>query len=219
MRTRTLLLSLPLVALGSLVAGRRLVTWSNPPLVQFPPARALADRSPIMSTDDILPKSPIDNPVSRQSPGGQILIDLLPRSRNISIFATLLRDSSYVVRLADRDQATTVLAPSNGAMQSLDHKPWEDPKEYAQIGVDAYEGSAGAERARRNLQHFVTRHTVNTSPWLEGQANRVDLLGKKVWWETKDKKRVIMPDQVEVDCIAATASNGEIWILKGILGE
>lgn len=55
--------------------------------------------------------------------------------------------------------------------------------------------------------------------------------GKKIWWEEREeeeggegetkqkvKVRVIMPDGVEVEGVEARAANGEVWLLKGVLG-
>ena len=89
------------------------------------------------------------------------------------------------------------------------------------MGEQAYDGSGGQERADRNLKLFVERHVVPVSPWREGQEGKTKTLGggKEVWWQGRDGgKKVIMPDGVEVDEVASEVDNGEVWVLKGVLG-
>jgi hypothetical protein len=93
-------------------------------------------------------------------------------------------------RLEDASQNATVLAPDNGAMRSLDHKPWEDPKDYAALGKSAYAGDDGEDRAHRNLRHFVEAHIVPQSPWEAGDKVKT-LAGNEVWYEIKDGKKKV----------------------------
>ena len=40
----------------------------------------------------------------------------------------------------------------------------------------------------------------------------------KFWWEkNEDGKKVVQPGDVEVEVVANRVSNGEIWVLKGVL--
>ena len=50
---------------------------------------------------------------------------------------------------------------------------------------------------------------MGVSPWDEGQKEKT-LGGRKIWWEVRDGKRVIMPDEVEVDKVASRVANGEL---------
>ena len=93
-------------------------------------------------------------------------------------------------RLDDPEQNTTVLAPLNSALQKLPRKPWENPKDYDEMGAEAYEEQSGEDRATSNLRHFVEAHSIPVSPWKEGEKTN-SLRGEKVWWEEKDGKRMV----------------------------
>lgn len=73
-------------------------------------------------------------------------------------------------------------------MQKLPRKPWEDPRDEAEMGDKAYEGKAGEDRATRNLRRFVEAHVVKGSPWGKGEK-RETVGGGKLWWEEKDGVR------------------------------
>lgn len=166
--------------------------------------------------------SPSDEP-SRQP--GVTLVDILGTQRSLTTFASMARNSQAIdARLSDAKTNTTVLAPLNSAIDRLPHKPWESPADYdGPLGADAYEGDEGKDRADRNLRRFVEAHLVTVSPWAEGKdkgtAKTVEGVGKAkdLWWETRDGKRFIMPDDVEVEKVASQVGNGELWILKGVL--
>jgi hypothetical protein len=122
---------------------------------------------------------------------GVIISDVIGKTQNIAIFSGLIRDIDDVAgRLDNAAQNATVLAPDNSVMRDLQRKPWEDPKEYNALGANAYEGSAGQDRARKNLERFVQRHVVPESPWEEGKKVKT-LAGNEVWWETKDGQKKV----------------------------
>ncbi|KAG8625116.1 hypothetical protein KVT40_006867 [Elsinoe batatas] len=148
----------------------------------------------------------------------QILSDILGLSKAISIFASLTRDVSPVTaRLSTHDLNTTLLAPMNSAITSLPRKPWEDPREYAAFGTEAYEGKDGEDRAARNLRRFVEAHVVPVSPW-EEKVRVKTLEGGEVWWEEDGEGiRRIYPGGVEVGNVGSSVGNGAVWILKGVL--
>ncbi|KAF4548811.1 Hypothetical protein D9617_25g061410 [Elsinoe fawcettii] len=148
----------------------------------------------------------------------QILSDILGLSKQINIFASFTRDiASVSARLDTHDLNTTVLAPENSAVTSLPRKPWEDPREYAAFGTEAYDGQDGEERAHRNLRRFVEAHVVPTSPWEKGEKVR-SLGGGELWWEEDESGvRRIMPGGVEVKNVGSSVGNGAVWILKGVL--
>ncbi|KAF4980676.1 hypothetical protein FZEAL_3344 [Fusarium zealandicum] len=161
-----------------------------------------------------LPAMPADAPFNQPSVA---LADVLGTQRALTSFSSFARlHSSTDDRLADLGTNTTVLAPLNSAVDALPRKPWEKPDEYDALGVDAYEGETGQDRARMNMRRFVEAHLVSTSPWAEDEKVKT-LGGKEVWWVKKDGKRVVMPDEVEVDRVAGQVGNGELWILKGVL--
>ncbi|RDA85947.1 hypothetical protein CP532_0821 [Ophiocordyceps camponoti-leonardi (nom. inval.)] len=147
------------------------------------------------------------------------LADLLNSNRSLTTFSNLTRlQSSTSSVLASESDATTVLAPLNSALDSLPRKPWEDAADYESLGSNAYEGDQGRQRADRNLARFVDAHLVPRSPWPQNTRVR-SRAGRELWWElgSDGSSRLIMPDRVQVDRVAARASNGEIWLLKGVL--
>jgi hypothetical protein len=160
------------------------------------------------------PKNGDDNPSKQPSVP---LADILGTYRSLTTFSSLARSSSPIESLlADLNTNTTILAPLNSAIDSLPHKPWEDPADYDGLGTNAYEGDDGRDRAQKNLQRFVEAHLVTTSPWVEGEeggkTKTVEGEGKarELWWVKKDGKKIIMPDGVEVDQVASQVANGEV---------
>ncbi|KAK9547794.1 hypothetical protein V6Z88_008216 [Aspergillus fumigatus] len=128
-----------------------------------------------------------------------VVSDVLPKNRAINIFASLTRQFEPIEsRLNDSSKNITVLAPRNSAIQSLPRKPWENPEDYEKFGgVSAYEGQ-------------------EASPWREGEEMET-LGGEKLKWIKKGDKIYIQPGNVEVDNIAETVINGELWILNSVL--
>ncbi|KAH2315358.1 hypothetical protein KXV47_001969 [Aspergillus fumigatus] len=147
-----------------------------------------------------------------------VVSDVLPKNRAINIFASLTRQFEPIEsRLNDSSKNITVLAPRNSAIQSLPRKPWENPEDYEKFGgVSAYEGQEGEDRAKQNLQRFVEAHIIPASPWREGEEMET-LGGEKLKWIKKGDKIYIQPGNVEVDNIAETVINGELWILNSVL--
>ncbi|KAJ9625087.1 hypothetical protein H2203_005041 [Taxawa tesnikishii (nom. ined.)] len=197
----------------SFVASCLLLTTS----AQLLPFARPKEQSPLHDSIAIPPPDSYNRPI--MSGGDNVIIsDVLGKSRSINIFAGFTRDvDSVSSRLDTQSQNTTVLAPLNSAVTSLPRKPWEDPKDYAELGANAYDGQAGEDRAHRNLRRFVEAHTVPDSPWEEGRKVQT-LAGGTVWWEKKeDGSKVIQPGNVEVESVAEKVANGEVWILKRTL--
>ncbi|KAI4171456.1 MAG: hypothetical protein LQ343_004194 [Gyalolechia ehrenbergii] len=141
--------------------------------------------------------------------GDIIISDVIGKDRSINIFAGFTRDIDNISkRLDDDSQNTTVLAPLNSEIQKLPRKPWEDPEDYGALGEAAYEGSAGEDRAHRNLRRFVEAHVIPTSPWKEG-VKITSVGGEELWWENKDGVRIVHPGKLEVSSVANRVSNGE----------
>ncbi|KAF4463540.1 fas1 domain-containing [Fusarium albosuccineum] len=194
---------LVLTALFSLTTSSRL---PQAPLQENSMPHPLKGHLPIMPGSD----TPINQP-------SVALGDILGTQRALSSFSSFARmHPSTDDRLSDLNTNTTVLAPLNSAVDSLPRKPWEKPADYDTLGVDAYEGEKGQDRARANMRRFVEAHLVSTSPWAENEKVKT-VADKEVWWVEKDGKRVVMPDEVEVDRVASQVGNGELWILKGVL--
>lgn len=179
----------------------------------------------------VLPPSEQDNPPLDTSTVR--LSDILPSIRSVNAFAGFIRDVGAIARRTeDRTSNTTVLAPQNKIIAGLPNKPWEDDNDYNQIGTDAYEGVDGQQRADSNMQRFIERHIVLKSPWAEGEKVRT-AAGQTIWWEVKDGKRTvcqasskseitltiwqIQPSGIAVENVADSVSNGEIWVINGVL--
>ncbi|KAL8972225.1 MAG: hypothetical protein Q9183_000664 [Haloplaca sp. 2 TL-2023] len=146
-----------------------------------------------------------------------ILSDVIGKDRAINIFAGFTRDIDRISkRLNDNSQNTTVLAPLNSEIQKLPRKPWEDPGDYKELGESAYHGSDGGDRAHRNLGRFVEAHVVPRSPWKEGEKVK-SLRGEELWWEHVEGRKTVQPGNIEISSIADRVSNGEVWVLKGVM--
>lgn len=184
------------------------------------PAQAHRDQRPLDNMDPTGPGGFSLPPFLGGGGGGSgsvVLSDVVGKERSINLFAGFTRDVESVSRrLDDGKQNSTVLAPLNSAVERLPRKPWEDARDYDALGTEAYEGGDGQERARRNLGRFAEAHVVPVSPWEEGDKVKTLLGDREVWWETKDGKKVIQPDNIEVDSVASQVGNGEIWIIKGV---
>ena len=152
--------------------------------------------------------------------GPPLLADILPLDKAISIFSGFTRSiSSISDLLSDRAQNTTVIAPSNVAISRLPRKPWEDPDDGGAGGnvfSDVYKGILGEDRATRNLRRFVEAHCVGVSPWEKGQKVKT-VEGTEIWWEEKDGKKWIMPQEIEISQMKDQVANGELWIIDGVV--
>lgn len=190
------------------------------------------EQSPLVAIPESMPftydrDSPTEQPAVRLS-------DVLPSRRALSTFSALARrcEAADAV-LSSSARKTTVLAPSNAAVEGLPRKPWEeDPRKLEAEGLagdggaGAYEGEEGRQRADRNLRRFVEAHLVGQAPWAEGE--KVKTLdgegrgeggggGREVWWESRpDGGRVVMPDGVEVESVAGRVGNGELVSLLAL---
>ncbi|KAL4814131.1 FAS1 domain-containing protein [Aspergillus spinulosporus] len=149
---------------------------------------------------------------------GPTISDVLPKTRGINIYASLTRQFETVEsRLKDQTQNVTVLAPRNSAIQDLPHKPWENPEDYEKFGeMNAYEGDEGQDRAKRNLERFVSAHVVAQSPWKEGEEAET-LGGEKLSWRKDGDRIYIEPRGIRVDNIAEQVTNGEVWVIDGVI--
>lgn len=154
----------------------------------------------------------------RPPPTGDVIIsDVIGNTRQINIFAGFTRDIDTVAsRLDSENKNTTVLAPVNSAISALPRKPWEDPREYAALGTNAYHGQDGEDRAHRNLRTFTEAHVIPQSPWKQGEKVQT-LGGNTVWWEEKNGKAYVQPGDVEIERVVSRVKNGEVWMLKGAL--
>ncbi|KAJ5347953.1 uncharacterized protein N7506_001206 [Penicillium brevicompactum] len=159
-----------------------------------------------------------DDDVNSKSSDTPVISDVLPKTKAINIFARLTRDFDAIAnRLNNGSKNITVLAPRNSAIQALPRKPWENPADYEKFGeVNAYEGSDGQDRAKRNLQRFVEAHIIPVSPWRVGEEVET-LAGEKLKWTKEGDKMFIQPGNIEVDSVAEKVHNGEVWVLNDVI--
>ncbi|KAG5915388.1 hypothetical protein E4U42_008096 [Claviceps africana] len=145
------------------------------------------------------------------------LADTIGPNRSISSFSSFTRLNPATARLLDDLTARmTLLAPLNSAIDHLPRKPWQPPpddQDHPGHDVDAQ------DRARNNLDRFVRAHILmGTAPWEEGVQAETLTGGRPIWWEARDDGvRVVCPDGIEVERVAARVANGELWIVKGVL--
>ncbi|RMZ78024.1 hypothetical protein DV737_g4067, partial [Chaetothyriales sp. CBS 132003] len=160
-----------------------------------------------------------EQPQDQDSPGdgGLTIADILPKSRNINIFASLTRDVSSISDRLESNHSrdnTTLLAPLNSVMQSLPRKPWESKPD----DTDSVRAPTNEEKAAHNIQSFVEEHIVPISPWKEGKDGKTKTIGgQELWWEQRGDKRYVMPGDLLVDAVVGRAGNGEIWAIKGVV--
>ncbi|ODH19199.1 hypothetical protein ACO22_06178 [Paracoccidioides brasiliensis] len=172
----------------------------------------------------VLQQTPImgNSPSKEQDTEEQGLLyisDILAKSREVNIFSSLTRDiESVSTRLSNGTSNSIVLAPLNSAIKALPRKPWEDPSDYKHFGEkEAYAGKQGEGRAARNLRRFVEAHIVPESPWRANKQVKTVGGGSIYWKQEDDGKIYIYPSKIEVKEIMTQASNGEVWILKGVV--
>jgi hypothetical protein len=218
MKSRTLAASVLASAILVATSQAQLIPFFTRPSTLSQPKQD-RQQHPIMDTNApgiALPPSSDD----KQPPppqGDVVLSDVLGTQRQINVFAGFTRDIATVsTRLDASILNTTVLAPSNQAISSLPRKPWEDPKDYSEIGAKAYAGQDGSDRAQTNLKRFVEAHVVLASPWKESEKAKT-MAGTEVWWENQDGKAVVQPGKVEVDRVVSRVANGEVWLLNSVL--
>lgn len=194
--------------------------WSKPSAARLvpPPDRLNQKQQQAMNPGIQLPGTSDDQPPSSTDPKGDVILsDVIGTQRSINIFAGFTRDVETLSKRLDTSGLnTTVLAPVNSAISDLPRKPWEDPRDYAAMGAEAYDGEGGEDRAHRNLRRFAEAHVVPASPWKEGEKVQT-MGGSTVWWEKKDGVAVVQPGEVEIDRVVSKVANGEVWILKGVL--
>ncbi|KAK9420485.1 putative Endoplasmic reticulum transmembrane protein [Seiridium unicorne] len=184
-------------------------------LIALPPQNRPADDQRPLRMDPVGPGGPslpsfLKPTHSQPAPGGVMLSDVMGKDRSINLFAGFTRDIlSISQRLDDSSLNSTILAPLNSAVDNLPRKPWEDARDYETLGTNAYEGGDGQERAQGNLRRFAEAHIVPASPWQEKEKVKTLLGDRDVWWEIKDGKKVIQPDNIEVDSVASQVGNGE----------
>ncbi|GAA5872850.1 hypothetical protein JCM16303_006853 [Sporobolomyces ruberrimus] len=132
------------------------------------------------------------------------LTDLLTRSKHSRLFYDYLRESTSVsTRLANPLESTTILAPVNSAIVSLERKPHQGPPEPVGGNVEGYSGSREDEQARADyLENWIKRHLVNGRVNLEDQTKEYETLqeGAKVTIVKREGHELytVMPGNIEV---------------------
>ena len=148
---------------------------------------AQQEQSPFMEQNPNLVLPGTGTTPKDKAPSSSILIsDVVGRSHDINVFASLTRDiTSIAARLDSTSANSTILAPLNAEIYKLPRKPWEDPQDYEKLGTQAYEGQDGSDRANANLRRFVEAHVVPESPWRK-EVEIETLAGRKIWWEERE---------------------------------
>lgn len=144
------------------------------------------------------------------------LADVAGRDRQIGIFMRLMQGQKAVaMRLYDSN--AIILAPVNAALTNLSPKPWQATKDEAQATNHDGSDDADAEKlAQKTLEKFVGRHIVPRYPWRAGEKAET-LTGRSIWYEEEEGKKVIKPDNILVFVTSEVVSNGEVWMIEGIL--
>ncbi|KAI1907600.1 hypothetical protein LOZ61_006018 [Ophidiomyces ophidiicola] len=140
----------------------------------------------------------MENQVSSTSPTGEflssvnlntrsaVLSDVLNNARNINTFSSATREfQSLSTRLDDQSLSTTILAPTNIAIEKLPNKPWEKRDDYSSFGIhNGYVGKQGEKRANENLKKFVKAHIIPGTFTKEQKAST--LAGQEIYWDKCD---------------------------------
>jgi uncharacterized surface protein with fasciclin (FAS1) repeats len=111
--------------------------------------------------------------------------------------------------------------PRNSALQVLPRKPWEDASDEPLI---AHLGSKGSlwskeaeDKARKNIEHFVSGHIVPQYPIQEGRELPA-LGGSTVSYNIKGGEKYVRPGNIKV-LGEREAANGAIWVLDGVIEQ
>ncbi|EFW13785.1 hypothetical protein CPSG_09652 [Coccidioides posadasii str. Silveira] len=148
-----------------------------------------------------------------------LISDILSKTREVNIFASLTREFEYLSnQLENKSKNAIVLAPTNIAIENLSHKPWESTRHYVNFGErEAYVGKNGEERAADNLKTFVEAHIIPSKTWSE-EKEASTLAGQKlIWRKDETGKSYIYPGHIGIKRIAGQVSNGEVWVLDGVI--
>ncbi|RMZ87033.1 hypothetical protein DV736_g5737, partial [Chaetothyriales sp. CBS 134916] len=190
---------------------------SSQPSPEGQPRHQLYSPQAAMNPDPVQPPSAQPQDQGMHDDSGLAIADILPKTRNINIFASLTRDISSISDRLESNHSrdnTTLLAPLNSVMQSLPRKPWEDKLD----DTDSVRASNNEEKAAHNIQSFVEEHIVPVSPWKEGKEGKTKTIGgQELWWEQRGDKRYVMPSDLLVDAVVGRVGNGEIWAIKGVV--
>lgn len=178
---------------NSFASARRLFPKADIPTLVGQNSRRLNSQIPIMPGDPLPPPTdPIKDGQDSTGGGGDLIVsDILNKERDINAFASLARQIESVSdRIDNGSKNTTILAPSNVAVQQLPRKPWESPIDYEMHGQeDAYAGKQGRERADDNLKKFVEMHVLPESPWAE-DVKLETLGGAKISWKKGEDGKI-----------------------------
>jgi len=156
------------------------------------------------------------------------LADVMGIDGGLSIFADLTRKVAEVQQaFASQDSDLVVLAPTNPAIVALPRKPWHDTDQSLDIlpiQEDRFrnDGAKSDERASENIRNFVEAHIVSGGAFKQKQSGETLLGNRLTWREVDGVKRIFRSSSRKDEGIAvlkevATASNGDIWVLEGVL--
>jgi uncharacterized surface protein with fasciclin (FAS1) repeats len=123
------------------------------------------------------------------------------------------------IRLADDSTNSTLLAPTNSALQTLPRKPWEDKAEDGQVtrhgSKNSFWNKEAEDKARKNIEEFVASHLVTKYPIEEGKQLPT-LKGTYISYKVKGGEKFIDPGNIKA-LGEREAANGAIWVLDGVI--
>ncbi|KAK7204970.1 hypothetical protein BZA70DRAFT_278772 [Myxozyma melibiosi] len=158
--------------------------------------------------------------VHSEGHGVQLLLtDAMGVNRDISIFAGLTRQTENLMyRLQDPALDTLVLAPTNGVMQNLPRKPWEDAPDADPISPNA--GPHGDERrALENIEKFVLSHVVFGYSFQQpGHKSKCGSGLSDLWYEIAGDKVTVHSDKKAANVVKMErVGNGQVWTIDDVL--
>jgi uncharacterized surface protein with fasciclin (FAS1) repeats len=123
------------------------------------------------------------------------------------------------IRLADDSVNSTLLVPTNSALQTLPRKPWEDKAGDGRItrhgSKDLVWNEEAEEKARKNIEEFVAGHLVTKYP-IEEDKQLPTLKGTFVCFKVEGGEKFVHPGNIKV-LGEREAANGAIWVLDGVI--
>lgn len=123
------------------------------------------------------------------------------------------------MRLADESINSTLLVPTNSALQTLPRKPWEDRDDDGQVtrhgSKDSLWNKKAEDKAKKNIEEFVAGHLVTKYPVEEGKQ-LATLKGTFVSYTVKGGEKFVDPGNIKV-LGEREAANGAIWVLDGAI--
>ncbi|KKA28699.1 hypothetical protein TD95_003788 [Thielaviopsis punctulata] len=146
-----------------------------------------------------------------------LLSDVIGSFKNVSLFANLIREFPDIEqRISDPNLKTTLLAPHNTAIESMNLKTWERQEDYDSHGLNAYSGEEGRTRAKENNRKFLLSHIVTEFPWTH-RTQTVTLGGQEICWVDFGEAKMILPQKVYITSTLKRVRNGDLLLISAAL--